>query len=161
MDDSELWMMVGASTAFGVLASAVVLFWFFRGQRRRLAVPPTTGADGMTSFPVRGISTQSRLIVGGSHNSINPLFAIGPGGIDLRVLRHQHLAFSDIEQADVRNTLVGQMLVLKHVDGRKYAIRFGTADHIGRVLTRIPAYTVRLTEAATRLRDAAATGTSR
>jgi len=156
MDDSELWMMVGASTAFGVLLSAVLLFWFFRGQRRRLSVPPSMGADGMTSFPVRGISTQSRLIVGGSHNSINPLFAIGPGGIDLRVLRRQHLAFSDIAKIDVRKTLVGQMLVLKHVDGRVYAIRFGNADHIGRVLTLVPAYTVSMTEAATRLRDGAA-----
>jgi len=161
MDDTELWMMVGASTAFGVLVSAVVLFWFFRGQRRRLAVPPATGADGMTNFPVRGISAQSRLLVGGSHNSINPLFAIGPGGIDLRVLRRQHLAFSEIAQADVRKTLLGQMLVLKHVDGRVYAIRFGTADHIGRALALIPPHATRLTEAAARLRDAAATGASR
>ncbi|CAN5425526.1 hypothetical protein BH10PSE15_BH10PSE15_05680 [soil metagenome] len=152
MDDSTLAMLVSAMTTSVLLLSAVLLFVFFRARSRRLAVPPQIGADGAMSFAVRGIYTRGGLLGGTSANSINPLFAIGPAGIDVRVIRRTHLAFDDLAYADARKTLTGHALILKTREGRVYVVRFGEAEPVRRVLELIPAR-IAITEDAALLRD--------
>jgi len=157
MDDSTLAITVLAIMVVTLLASGATLFWIFRAQSRRLAVPQSIGTDGGIRFPVRAIYARAGWF-GSSRNSINPEFVVGPSGIDLRVIRHRHLDFGEIEQADTRKTLTGEALVLHARGGRVFVMRFGEAEQVRRVLTLLPAGAIPLTEAAATLRDGHAAG---
>jgi len=152
MTEKQVVVLALVLSALVVPLSLGLALWLVTRLRRRSDQPPSTGADGETVIPVRGLARHFRLF-GRTHNSINPRLALANDGLRFKVFRADHWPFADIVRVDAPWTPFATRLVLRHRREGELWVDLADKTRARDFLHLLPR-TIALTQRALALRDA-------